>query len=420
MFTAALSVAPGAFLSCSRDPSDSAVYLANGDGSAHDAWTMSPVAKDTYVVTAPASRGGNATLSCTASGGVVDVFARDDGSGRQRWKFLPAGDGRFAVSVEAGLDDPAAKFLTGDTSTNRVFLAPAAPGRAGQTFALGGGGEPVPPPAPTPTPTPPPAPTPTPTPPPAPSGTPVPPSAVAALAKFGMSELQVDAVQSLVACPENSTTDWKSAYGFAKFLGDGRGITFGIVGFCSGTGDGAIVLKRTAAADPSCPVARYASAMAKTRGENRAGLDGFEAAAKASAQSVAYREAQWSVAIEHYWNFAREYCTKAANRPGPVLASPLALGLMYDTALNHGGSVNSFSYIVKKMRNPNGGTEGAWIQDFCAARKALLKSGFQDLDTSGTGDRANIWARLVDEGNWELTRPIKVAKGYWGANLVVR
>ena len=93
---------------------------------------------------------------------------------------------------------------------------------------------------------------------------------------------------------------------------------------------------------------------------------------------------------------------------------------MYDTALNHGGSVNSFGHIVKKMRDPNARDEGAWIKDFCAARKALLKSGFQDLDTSGTGDRANIWIKLVDEGNWSLARPIKVARGYWGANLVVR
>jgi hypothetical protein len=401
MFKSALSVSKGALLSCSKDPADSAVYLAPGDGSAHDVWKMTPVAKDTYVVTSEGDRGERATLSCTASGGGVDVFARDDGSGRQRWKFLPVGDGKFSVSVSAGLDDADAKFLTADESSRRVSLAPAAPGYAGQAFSLGGGSSPIPDPAhPTPAPT--------------PAGTPVPPSAVAALAKFGMSELQIDAVQSLVACPENSTTDWKSAYGFAKFLGDGRGITFGIVGFCSGTGDGAIVLKRTAAADPSCPVSKYAPAMAKTRGENRSGLDGFEAAAKASAQNVAFRESQWSVAIEHYWNFAREYCTKAANRPGPVLESPLALGLMYDTALNHGGSVNSFNHIVKKMRNPGGGTEGAWIKDFCAARKALLKSGFQDLDTSGTGDRANIWAKLVDEGNWTLERPIRVARGYWG------
>ena len=89
MFKASLSLSKGTFLSCSKDPADAAVYLAAQDGNAHDMWKMTPVAKDTYVVTSEGARGERATLSCSAAGGVVDVFARDDGSGRQRWKFLP-------------------------------------------------------------------------------------------------------------------------------------------------------------------------------------------------------------------------------------------------------------------------------------------------------------------------------------------
>ena len=179
---------------------------------------------------------------------------------------------------------------------------------------------------------------------------------------------------------------------------------------------------KTAAADASCPVSKDAGAMAKTRGEDRTGLGGFEAAAKASADNAAYREAQWSVATDLYWKFAVDYCAKkgrSTGRPGPVMKSPLAIGAMYDTALNHGP--NGFGKIEKGMADATSGPEGRWITDFEESRYRLLKSGYQDLDTSGTGARARIWQQLVKEGNWDLKRPINVYKGngaYWGAQVI--
>ena len=381
--------------------------------------------------------GGKSTRSFlsvqAAPGSVVDTYTHDDGSGRQIWVIAPLAEGWCSIrSAEPGrewelaaenaeviLRPPAAephRWRVTDTGGGRLTIQSEGGGflsahadfwddlvdlwtevgpEGRQVWAS--------------------------TPQAAGRKTQVPPEAAARLrASVGLTEMQIDAIQSLVACPENSTTNWPKAYGFAKWLGDGRGMTFGLVGFCSGTGDGVLVLEGTARRQPGHRLARYVAAMRKTRGESRTGLAGLEEAVRASGADTAFREAQWEVASKLYWEFAAAYCQKrgkCAARPGPVLRSALAVGAMFDTALNHGGELSSFKHITDRMRSQEG-DEGTWLKNFCEARRALLKSGYADLDTSGTGDRASIWVKLVDERNWDLARPIDVAKGYWGRQRI--
>jgi chitosanase len=40
-----------------------------------------------------------------------------------------------------------------------------------------------------------------------------------------------------VASAENSTLNWRGAYGYIEDIRDGQGYTAGIIGFCSGTHD---------------------------------------------------------------------------------------------------------------------------------------------------------------------------------------
>ena len=95
------------------------------------------------------------------------------------------------------------------------------------------------------------------------------------------------------------------------------------------------------------------------------------------------------------------------------------MGGMVDTALNHGGELSSFVHIMDRMPNTNCQDPCVWFKGFMQARRELLKSGFQCLDTSGTGSRAGIWIQLANEGNWDLTRPIKVfSGGYWGSQVI--
>jgi hypothetical protein len=336
---------------------------------------------------------------------LVDLFVKDDGSGRQRFFVRRAeggAEGEFNIIVSGGKDVGAPTFLSAwavaETDPARgIVLYDRDDGSGRQRFTF----EEAPAPA-----------------------TAVPPGAVDLLGSIaGLTSLQIDTIQKLVACPENGSTNWESAYGFAKRLGDGRGITFGIVGFCSGTGDGVLVLEDLAKRDPNHRLVKYIPAMKKTKGENCAGLDGFEVDAKASKDDVAYHEAQWAISVKQYWSFAADYRAKkgrASSRPGPAFSSPLSIGAFFDVALNHGAEPTSFKYITDRMQNQNAGDEARWLLDFLESRRKILKSGYQHLDTSGTGDRCGIWKKLVDERNWNLDRPITVANGYWGKSKTIQ
>lgn len=92
------------------------------------AWTMTPVAPDTYVVVAKRQPGSRSVLSCAMAKGLVDLFTEDDGSGRQRWRFDRESGRRFRISISRGLVVPAAKYLTADPRTGRVYLDVPSPG----------------------------------------------------------------------------------------------------------------------------------------------------------------------------------------------------------------------------------------------------------------------------------------------------
>ncbi|MFC9019220.1 chitosanase, partial [Streptomyces albidoflavus] len=50
----------------------------------------------------------------------------------------------------------------------------------------------------------------------------------------------------LVSSAENSSLDWRAQYRYIEDIGDGRGYTAGIIGFCSGTGDMLALVERYA------------------------------------------------------------------------------------------------------------------------------------------------------------------------------
>src|SRR5262245_29952809 len=62
----------------------------------------------------------------------------------------------------------------------------------------------------------------------------------AVLAKAGpdlSDPAKKEIAMKLVSSAENSSLDWKAQYKYIEDIGDGRGYTAGIIGFCSGTGD---------------------------------------------------------------------------------------------------------------------------------------------------------------------------------------
>lgn len=97
-----------------------AVQLREG---ASYTWDLDAVGPDTYTVAASALP--STLLSAWQAEGKVDTWTSDDGSGRQRWKFAPVDPAKrlFNISVEGGLADPAAKYLT-VTAAGALTLQP--------------------------------------------------------------------------------------------------------------------------------------------------------------------------------------------------------------------------------------------------------------------------------------------------------
>lgn len=83
--------------------------VAMTPGGAH-VWGLQPIGPDTYTVHAALA----STLLSANKAGKVDTWTRDGGSGRQRFTFtaVDAATRTFTISVESGLANPAAKFLT--------------------------------------------------------------------------------------------------------------------------------------------------------------------------------------------------------------------------------------------------------------------------------------------------------------------
>ncbi len=66
---------------------------------------------------------------------------------------------------------------------------------------------------------------------------------------------QRDTIYKLTSIFENSTTTLQ--YTYVENIGDGRGLTFGFAGFCSGTYDGTMFLKKYQALNPNNILVKY-------------------------------------------------------------------------------------------------------------------------------------------------------------------
>jgi hypothetical protein len=242
-------------------------------------------------------------------------------------------------------------------------------------------------------------------------------SADLVLKTIGLTDVQVDTILQLISLPENGQPNWWENYGYVEFLGDGRGYTATIFGACSGTGDLALILDQVAAIDPRHPLAAFADPVRKKRGDDVDGIEGVQALIAAAGNDPVWQRAVWRVYVDMYWKFAARFADKTgdcASRPGPRLSLPVSRGFMVDTAINHGADLPSFQHILKRMPNANERDELRWLQSFIDTREKLLKSGYQSLDTSKTGDRCRLWTGLLKTGNHGLARPIEAYRGYWG------
>lgn len=222
---------------------------------------------------------------------------------------------------------------------------------------------------------------------------------------IGSGELK-DTVFSLVSSAENSTTDYQSQYGYIEDIGDGRGYTAGLIGFTSATGDLLEVVKRYVFAKGSgTALEAYIPALEAVDGtDSHEGLgEGFVRAWKEAGADPAMIEAQNEVIDDFYLAPAIE----AAEEDG---LGPLGQYIYYDALVVHGpgDDADSFGGIraaaLSRCEPPSaGGDEKAYLEAFLKARKAVMLKEEAHSDLS----RINVQQRFLDEGNYQLVRPLR-------------
>ncbi|QEV17589.1 chitosanase [Streptomyces alboniger] len=209
----------------------------------------------------------------------------------------------------------------------------------------------------------------------------------------------------LVSSAENSTLDWRGQYGYIEDIGDGRGYTAGLIGFCTGTSDLLGLVERYTKDHPGNRLARYLPALRKVDGsDSHEGLDpGFTEAWKAEAAEPAFREAQDRARDRGYFDPA----VRLAKRDG---LGTLGQFIYYDAMVMHGPGSGPRTFhglreaALKQTATPSGGgEEKAYLDAFLDVRRAVMKreKGHHDTTRLDTAQR-----RFLRDGNLDLRTPL--------------
>ncbi|WP_431962959.1 chitosanase [Actinacidiphila sp. bgisy160] len=215
-----------------------------------------------------------------------------------------------------------------------------------------------------------------------------------------------DIAMQLVSSAENSSLDWKAQYKYIEDIGDGRGYTAGIIGFCSGTGDMLELVELYTDRRPGNPLARYLPALRRVNGtDSHSGLgSGFESAWRSAAADAAFQQAQNDERDRVYFDPA----VRQAKADGLRALGQFAY---YDAIVMHGPGEDEVSFggirrtALSQARTPaQGGDETAYIDAFLDARTAAMKTEEAHSDTSRVDTEQRVF---LDTGNLDLDPPLK-------------
>ncbi|WP_406456560.1 chitosanase [Streptomyces sp. NBC_00876] len=209
----------------------------------------------------------------------------------------------------------------------------------------------------------------------------------------------------LVSSAENSSLNWKAQYKYIEDIGDGRGYTAGIIGFCSGTGDMLDLVELYTSREPGNALAKYLPALRDVDGtDSHDGLDpGFTAAWEKAAADPAFKQAQ---------NDERDrvYFDPAVSRGKSDGLGTLGQFAYYDAIVMHGngGDSTSFGSIRKralaKAKPPaQGGNEVTYLNAFLDARVWAMQQEEAHSDTSRVDTAQRVFLR---NGNLNLDPPL--------------
>ena len=218
--------------------------------------------------------------------------------------------------------------------------------------------------------------------------------------------VEKEIAMELVSSAENSSLDWKAQFTYLEDIGDGRGYTGGIIGFCSGTGDMLQVVRAYTKAEPTNPLARFVPALVAVNGtDSHTGLgDPFVAAWHTAAADPLFQQAQDDERDQVYFDPA----VRAAKRDG---LSTLGQFIYYDAMVMHGPGDDPLSFggmrawVKRHATSPaKGGSEQHFLHVFLQHRKVIMRTEEAHEDTSRVDDEQAVFLKAH---NWGLRPPLR-------------
>jgi hypothetical protein len=205
----------------------------------------------------------------------------------------------------------------------------------------------------------------------------------------------------IVSSAENSTLNWRAEYSYIQDIGDGRGYTAGIIGFCSGTGDMLELVQAYTNTSPSNVLAKYLPALIKVNNTaSHAGLDpNFTSDWTKAATDPVFQKAQDTERDNVYFNPS----LALAKQDGIRVLGQFAY---YDAAVMHGydGLVSIRNAAVQKAKPPSqGGDEVTYLNAFLDARVVEMKKEAAHSDTSRVDTEQRVF---LNAGNLDLNAPL--------------
>ncbi|MER5433279.1 chitosanase [Streptomyces sp. NPDC002588] len=226
------------------------------------------------------------------------------------------------------------------------------------------------------------------------------------LAAAGLDDpAKKEIAMKLVSSAENSSLDWKAQYKYIEDIGDGRGYTAGIIGFCSGTGDMLDLVELYTDRKPGNVLAKYLPALRSVDGsDSHTGLDpDYPKDWRKAAQDTAFQQAQNDERDRVYFDPA----VKQGKTDG---LRTLGQFIYYDAIVMHGDGTDptSFRNIRKRALRTaqppaQGGNETTYLNAFLDARVWAMKQEEAHSDTSRVDTAQRVFLR---KGNLDLDPPL--------------
>lgn len=193
-------------------------------------------------------------------------------------------------------------------------------------------------------------------------------------------------------------------FNYAANIGDGSGITFGCIGFTTGTYSGNILIKYYTTLNPNNILAKYIPALNRIdslhsggKSDDTTGLDGFIRDVQNCTDPL-FKQAQLYQLDQMYWSPALAKATELGAK------YQITLAFIYDTCVNHGAE-GADNFIVQTNAALGGSPatgipEVQWLTQLIQIRFNYFASR-----NPGATDRCSAYQRVLDSGNYNLTMP---------------